>query len=244
VNFIRSILLVISQIISIIPFAFGSLIWSPLPLRWRYRLTMSWLDVSAFLSRWITGIRPTVIGMENIPEQSVIFLSKHQSTWETLFYPTIVNRELCFVFKREILFIPFFGWGIATMDMIHINRKKGLDSFESIAKQGADKLAQNRSIIMFPEGTRIPSGKTGKYKTGGTRLAVRTGAMVVPIAVNSGRLWPKKPFTKKPGEVIVSFGPAISPIGKDHNELMQEVQQWIETEMRRISPQDYLVATA
>jgi 1-acyl-sn-glycerol-3-phosphate acyltransferase len=239
VYWLRSVTLIIAQLITIIPFAFGSLLWSPLPLAWRYRLTMRWLDVSVFLSRWITGIKPTVIGYENIPDEAVIFLSKHQSTWETLFYPTIVNRELCFVFKREILYIPFFGWGIATMKMIHINRSKSIDSFENIIKQGAEKLAQNRSIIMFPEGTRIPSGKIGKYKTGGTRLAVRTGAKIVPIAVNSGRLWPKKPFTKVPGEIIVSFGPAISPENKDHNQLIAEVQTWIEAEMRRISPQDY-----
>ena len=238
-NWLRTILFTIAQIVTVIPWAFGSLLWSPLPLKIRYFLTMHWLNTCLFFSRWILGIKPNVIGKENIPAHSVIFLSKHQSTWETFFYPTIVDRELCFVFKREILFVPFFGWGIATMKMIHINRENAMDSFENIVKQGTAKLAQGRSIIMFPEGTRIPPGQQGKYKSGGARLAVRTGADVVPIAVNSGRLWPKKPFVKTPGVVTVSFGKPISSKGKQADQLMAEVQTWIEAEMRRISPQDY-----
>jgi 1-acyl-sn-glycerol-3-phosphate acyltransferase len=238
-NLLRSILFVIAQVVTVIPWALISLLLAPLPLKWRYMFTMRWLNICMFFSRWILNIKPHVIGKENIPKHSVVFLSKHQSSWETFFYPTIVDRELCYVFKREILYVPFFGWGIGLMNMIHIDRAKGIDSFENIVKQGTEKLAQNRSIIMFPEGTRFPSGKQGKYKTGGTRLAVRAGADIVPIAVNAGRLWPKKPFTKNPGVVTVSFGPAISAKGRDPAELMNEVQEWIETEMRRISPEDY-----
>jgi 1-acyl-sn-glycerol-3-phosphate acyltransferase len=238
-NLLRSILFVIAQVVTVIPWALISLLLAPLPLKWRYMFTMRWLNICMFFSRWILNIKPHVIGKENIPKHSVVFLSKHQSSWETFFYPTIVDRELCYVFKREILYVPFFGWGIGLMNMIHIDRAKGIDSFENIVKQGTEKLAQDRSIIMFPEGTRFPSGKQGKYKTGGTRLAVRAGADIVPIAVNAGRLWPKKPFTKKPGVVTVSFGPAISAKGRDPAELMNEVQVWIETEMRRISPEDY-----
>ncbi len=238
-NLLRSVLFVVAQVITVIPWALACLVQAPFPLAWRYKFTMFWLDICMFFSYWILGIRPNDIGKENIPPQAVIFLSKHQSTWETLFYPTIVDRELCYVFKREILLIPFFGWGIGLLKMIHINRAKGIDSFENIVTQGTEKLTQNRSIIMFPEGTRIPLGQTGKYKTGGTRLAVRTGADVIPIAVNSARLWPKKPFTKKPGVITVSFGKPISSKGKDPNELMNEVQSWIESEMRRISPEDY-----
>ena len=236
---LRSVLFLLGMLVTVIPFAIGSLLWSPLPLKWRYKLTMRWLNVAIWLARHILGIKANVIGEENIPEHSVVFLSKHQSTWETFFYPTIVKRELCFVFKREILFVPFFGWGIATMKMIHINRSKGLDSFENIVSQGIEKLAQGRSVIMFPEGTRIPVGKAGKYKTGGTRLAIRAEADVVPIAVNSGRLWPKTPFTKKSGVVTVSFGPPISSKGKEPGQMMKEVETWIEAEMQRISPQDY-----
>jgi 1-acyl-sn-glycerol-3-phosphate acyltransferase len=238
-NLLRSILFVVAQIVTVIPWALVCLLFAPLPLKWRYLFTMRWLNICMFFSRWILSIKPNVIGKENIPAHSVVFLSKHQSSWETFFYPTIVDRELCYVFKREILFVPFFGWGIGLLNMIHINRAKGVDSFENIVRQGTEKLAQNRSIIMFPEGTRFASGKIGKYKTGGTRLAVRAGADVVPIAVNSGRLWPKKPFTKSPGVITVSFGPAISAKNRDPQELMNEVQAWIETEMRRISPQDY-----
>jgi 1-acyl-sn-glycerol-3-phosphate acyltransferase len=148
-------------------------------------------------------------------------------------------RELCFVFKRELLWLPFFGWGIALLDMIHINRRKGSDAFEHVARQGSDKLAQGRWIIMFPEGTRTPVGGQGRYKSGGARLAIRTGAPVVPIAVNSGECWPRKAFIKRPGTITVSIGPPIASEGLSAEALNQAVERWIETEMRRISPERY-----
>jgi 1-acyl-sn-glycerol-3-phosphate acyltransferase len=166
-------------------------------------------------------------------------LSKHQSTWETFFYPTFMPRELCYVFKRELLYVPFFGWGIGLLDMIHIDRSKGTDAFEAVVRQGSQKLAQGRWIIMFPEGTRIPVGQTGRYKSGGARLAVRTGAPVIPIAVNAGEVWPKRPWIKRPGLVTVSIGPPIKTEGKTPDAVNQEVEAWIETEMRAISPHAY-----
>jgi 1-acyl-sn-glycerol-3-phosphate acyltransferase len=120
--------------------------------------------------------------------------------------------------------------------MIHIDRSRGRDAFESVVRQGQNKLADGRWIIMFPEGTRIPRGERGRYKTGGTRLALRTGASVVPIAVDSARAWPKRPWVKQPGLITVSIGPPIDPQGHDADSLMHAVETWIEDEMQRLDP--------
>ncbi len=148
-------------------------------------------------------------------------------------------RPLVYVFKKEILYIPFFGWGMALLRMIPIDRSRGRDAFASVVQHGKRRLADGQWIIMFPEGTRIPVGQRGKYKSGGTRLAVETDTVVVPIALNSGECWPKNSFIKKPGLITVSIGKPISPQGQDATQLMQQVENWIESEMRVISPHAY-----
>jgi len=236
---LRSALFVLFQLLSVAPYALLCLLWSPLPLHWRYRLTVGWPRMVIWAARRLVGIGHRVIGAENLPDAPAILLSKHQSTWETLFFPTYMPRELCYVFKRELLFIPFFGWGIALLGMIHIDRRRGNDAFEQVVRQGTRKLAEGRWIIIFPEGTRTRAGAQGKYKTGGARLAVRTGVPVVPIAVNSGEFWPRRKFVLRPGVITVSIGPTIASEGKSAEQLSQEVEGWIESEMRRLSPHLY-----
>jgi len=236
---IRSALFLLFQLVTVVPYAFACLALAPAPLHVRYRFTMQWPRAVLWAARVLCGIRWQVEGREHLPDGPAILLSKHQSTWETFYYPSNLPRELCFVFKRELLFLPFFGWGIALLEMIHIDRRRGRDAFESIVAQGTRKLAEGRWIVMFPEGTRTPVGSQGRYKSGGSRLAVRTGAPVVPIAVNAGECWPKGRFVKTPGLVTVSFGPPIASTGRDPEELNQEVERWIESEMRRISPHAY-----
>lgn len=241
---LRAIAFLLFQLATVVPVAFGCLVCAPLPLHWRYRWTMNWPKLVIWGARTILGIRHKVIGAENIPDAPSIVLSKHQSSWETLFYPSYLPHELCYVFKRELLFIPFFGWGIWLLDMIHIDRGRGLDAFEQMVNQGRRKLEEGRWLIMFPEGTRTRVGTKGRYKTGGPRFAVRTGALVVPIAVNSGEFWPRNAFLKTPGEITVSIGAAISPEGKTPDVLGAEVERWIEDEMRRISPHAYTAGAA
>jgi len=236
---VRAVLFLLFELVTVIPVAIGCLLCAPLPLRARYRFTITWPRMVIWAARAILGIRYRVLGEENLPDAPAIVLSKHQSSWETLFYPSHLPHELCYVFKRELLFIPFFGWGIWLLDMIHIDRRRGTDAFEQVVRQGARKLAQGRWLIMFPEGTRTRVGAKGRYKTGGPRFAVRTGALVVPIAVNSGECWPRNAFVKTPGLITVSIGPAIAPSGKTAEQLGAEVEQWIEAEMRRISPHAY-----
>lgn len=236
---LRSIAFTLLQLVTVVPMSLICLLVAPLPRRQRYRITVAWPRMIVWGARVILGIDHRVIGAENLPDGPAILLSKHQSTWETLFYPSYMPRELCFVFKRELLMLPFFGWGIWLLDMIHINRSQGRNAFEEVAAQGSRKLAEGRWIIMFPEGTRTAPGASPRYKTGGARLAVRTGAPVVPIAMNSGDLWPRRAFLKKPGTVTVSIGPPIPTAGRSPEDVLADVQQWIEAEMRRIAPAAY-----
>lgn len=237
----RSTLFLVFQVVTVVPYALLCLLWSPLPLHWRYRLTLGWPRMVLWAARVLLGVRHRMLGFDNLPDGPAVLLSKHQSTWETFFLVCTMPRELCFVFKRELLWVPFFGWGISLLDMIHIDRRRGSDAFEGVVRQGIRKLADGRWIIMFPEGTRTGVGATPRYKTGGTRLAARTGAPVVPIAVNSGEVWPRRAFLIRPGLITVSIGPTIPSAGKPVDQLHAEVQGWIEGEMRRISPHAYAV---
>lgn len=241
---LRSALFHVFHIVTLIPYASACVLWAPLPLSTRYRLTIGWLKLSIGAARLICGIEYRIKGAENLPDGPAILLSKHQSTWETYFYPAWMPREICYVFKRELIWLPFFGWAIGLLNMIHIDRSKGMSAFDNVVRQGVRKLAEGRWIVMFPEGTRIPVGKAGKYKTGGARLACRTGAPVVPIAVNAGECWPRKAFLLRPGLVTVSIGAPIPSAGKSADQLNEEVQRWIETEMRVISPHVYPDAPA
>jgi 1-acyl-sn-glycerol-3-phosphate acyltransferase len=151
----------------------------------------------------------------------------------------IMPHPLAYVFKKELLRIPFFGWAIGSLDMIHIDRKQGTQAFTKVVEQGKRLLDKGTWVIMFPEGTRTARGQQGVYKTGGTRLAIETGAPVVPVAVTSAKCWPKKAFIKTPGIVDISIGKPISSVGREPAELMREVEAWIEAEMRRLDAQAY-----
>ncbi|WP_424194341.1 lysophospholipid acyltransferase family protein [Ampullimonas aquatilis] len=216
--------------------------FSPL---WRYRLIMRpWCKLIIKSARLICGIKYEFKGMENLPDAPAVLLSKHQSAWETIALPAMMPRPLCFVFKRELLRIPFFGWSIGLMKMIHIDRNKGSKAFAEVVQQGKDRLAEGRWIIMFPEGTRIARGKTGKYKSGGARLAKDTNVPVIPIALSAARCWPKNSFIKYPGTITVSIGQPISPVDLTTDELNTQVENWIENEMHQIDPDAYPNATA
>jgi len=236
---IRSFFLTLFLTVTVIPYALACVLWAPLPLRIRYPLTTGWAALAIWAARVITGIRWQVKGAENLPDGPAIVLAKHQSAWETLFLPIFLPREACFIYKRELHRIPFFGWGLALLRMIPIDRAKGRDAFEQVVRVGQQRLDEGRWPVIFPEGTRMPPGKTGRYKMGGALLATRTGAMVIPIAHNAGECWPRNAFIKKPGLVTVSIGPPIDSAGLSAEALNRKVQQWIEDEMRRLNPERY-----
>jgi 1-acyl-sn-glycerol-3-phosphate acyltransferase len=236
---LRSLFYMLFLTVTVIPYAFACIIWSPLPARWRYRLTVGWPGLAIWGARVICGIRWQVRGWENLPDGPCILLSKHQSAWETLFFPSHMPRQVCFVYKRELHRVPFFGWGLALLRMIPIDRSKGRDAFEQVVRLGAQRMAEGRWPLLFPEGTRIAPGKTGRFKMGGALLASRTGAVVIPIAHNAGECWRRNAFIKRPGLITVSIGPAIESQGKSPDELNQHVQEWIEGEMHRLNPERY-----
>jgi 1-acyl-sn-glycerol-3-phosphate acyltransferase len=245
---IRSFVFVLWLAVTVIPWALAVVLASLFIRGDRlYWMCANWLAVAMWGCRVICGVRSRVHGMDNLPpadrQSPVILLSKHQSTWETFTYPTIMSHPLAYVFKRELLYIPFFGWAIGKLDMIHIDRSKRAQAFNKVVEQGKEILAHGSWIIMFPEGTRTPRGSQGTYKSGGTRLAVATGTPVVPIAVSSARCWPRKTFLIRPGTIDISIGKPIPVEGRDADELMREVEAWIEAEMRRLDPDAY-AATA
>jgi 1-acyl-sn-glycerol-3-phosphate acyltransferase len=212
-----------------------SLFWIPrLPM---YAIATSWCRVNLRGAGWICGIRHRAIGVENIPSGpgtgGHIVMSKHSSTWETLAL-TLFFPPLAYVAKKELLALPFFGWGFALASPITIDRKAGTDAMMQIAIQGRERFRQGFWIVVYPEGTRIPAGTRAKYKTGGARLALQLGVPIVPVAHNAGWLWPKGVFGKRPGTVTISFGPPIGPAGKDPLALTTEVERWIEGEVARL----------
>ena len=210
--------------------------------RTRYRIARAWLKLSVDSAGVIMGIRTRITGMEHLPtqeKQGVVLLVKHQSTYETFLMPAIMPRPLAYVFKKELLRVPFFGWSIGSLDMIHIDRGQGVRAFAKVVQQGRALLARGTWVIMFPEGTRVERGQVGQYKSGGTRLAIDAGVPVVPVAVTSARVWPRKAFIKRPGAVDVSIGQPIPSVGRKPDELMREVEDWIEAEVRRLSPAAY-----
>jgi 1-acyl-sn-glycerol-3-phosphate acyltransferase len=236
---LRSALFLVALVVTVAPYAIGTLLWSWLPQRPRYWMVTGWPRLAIWLARMVCGIDYRVEGWENLPAGPAILLPKHQSAWETLWLPSVMPRRLSFVYKRELHRVPFFGWGLGTLGMINIDRSKGQNAFEQVVQQGGEHLRDDWWIVIFPEGTRTPPGSTRRYKTGGARLAVRTNTPAVPIALNSGEFWPRKAFIKRPGTITISIGKPISPEGKSADEMAALVESWIETEMRRLAPHRY-----
>ena len=237
-------------------FMVWALIWSVLiaPLvvisalllrgRWGYHAGKVWRLGIQWGVENLLGIRPKVIGLENMPAEPCVILSKHQSAWETMTLQDYVpNGAYCvFVLKKELLSVPFIGWGLAAMKMISIDRKAGKDALDQVVQQGRERLQQGFYVIVFPEGTRVAPGQKKRYKPGGAYLATHVGCKVVPVAHNAGELWPRQAFLKKSGTVTVSIGPAFDASGMTENEVNQRAEAWIEAEMRRLSPHRYLDA--
>lgn len=245
-NLIRSVLHLLWMGITVIPWATAVLVASPFASSTRlYWMCAHWLGVAVAGGKVLLGIRNRVTGMENLPtgeKASAVLLVKHQSTWETFALPTLMPHPLAYVFKKELLRVPFFGWAIGRLDMIHIDRGRRAEAFNKVVAQGRRLMAEGVWVIMFPEGTRIPRGEKGSYRSGGARLAIECGAPVIPIAVTSAKCWPRKAFIKKPGTVEFSIGKPIPSAGREADELMKEVEDWIEGEMHRLDPEAYAKA--
>ncbi|MBK9160935.1 MAG: 1-acyl-sn-glycerol-3-phosphate acyltransferase [Nitrosomonadales bacterium] len=230
---IRSFVFLLLQIVITPVFAMLALLLFPLPPLTRYRFISQWAKLMLPLLRLVCDIRHEVRGIENIPREPCIVLCKHQSAWETIALQEIFPPQV-WVLKRELLWLPFFGWALALTSPIAINRSDGKGAMKQLLKQGKERLAQGFCVVIFPEGTRVPFGKRGKYKIGGALLAASSGAPVVPVAHNAGRLWGRNAFSKHPGLVTMSIGKPIATQGRKAEEINAEVEAWIENEIQQL----------
>jgi 1-acyl-sn-glycerol-3-phosphate acyltransferase len=233
--FLRSLTFAILLILVTPPYSVVALATFPLPRLVRYRIISSWSRLVIAMARSVLGIRYTVRGLEHLPAGPAIILAKHQSAWETLAFQAIFPPHVL-VLKRSLLWIPFFGWGLALMSPIAIDRSRGASALKRMAVKGAERLAQGFSIAIFPEGTRVPPGSRGTYHPGGAWLALRTGAPIVPVAHNAGLFWGRNAFLKRPGEVTVVVGAPMHATGMSAETLSRQVEQWIESHMEALCP--------
>ena len=230
---LRSVVFLLLQTVLTVVFALLAILTFPFSIFVRYRVITMWNRLIVWLARWVCGIRYQVIGWENLPAAPSIIMAKHQSAWETIALP-ILLPPMAIVLKRELLRIPFFGWGMAMLTPIAIDRAGGRAALKQITEQGKQRLAAGLGVLIFPEGTRVAHGEVGKYGIGGAWLATHADSLVVPVAHNAGQCWSKNAFLKKSGLITVSIGPAIDPKGMKPEALNQQVQLWIEQEMARL----------
>lgn len=233
--FLRSLVFLVAQILVTATYAIFALATAPLPRLARFQLIAGWCHVMVWLADAVLGIRYRVVGEANLPQTPAIILSKHQSAWETFAFQVIFPPHVLVV-KRELLWIPFFGWGLALTSPIAIDRASGPRALRQIIELGRKRLAQGFWVAIFPEGTRVDPGIRGRYRLGGARLAVECSAPVVPVAHNAGLLWRRKAFLKRPGTVTVEIGPVIDPTHHTPESLMAAVEEWIEGRMTVLCP--------
>lgn len=230
---IRSIVYQLGMSVFTLFFAVVALVILPLPRLTRSRIMSGYARCLIAWLQLTCGLRYRVEGLENIPATPSLIMSKHQSAWETLALQLIFPPQV-WVLKRELLWLPFFGWGLASLSPIAIDRSKTKKAMQQVIEQGRDRARCGLWIVIFPEGTRIAAGQRGKYKHGGARLAADVGLPIVPVAHNAGEFWPRNGFCKHAGEITVVIGKPVQPAGRVPEELTAEIEAWIEGEVERI----------
>ncbi len=230
---IRSLIFLLLQLLLTPLFSTFAILTFPFSPLTRYRLISNYARTMLWLLKVVCGIRHEVIGIENIPTSPCVVLCKHQSAWETLALQAIFPPQ-AWVLKRELLWIPFFGWGLAMTSPIAINRSDGKGAVKQLLKQGKQRLAQGFFVVIFPEGTRVPFGQRGKYKVGGALLAASAAVPVVPVAHNAGRLWGRNAFVKRPGTITMSIGAVMDTKGLKADEINARTEAWIENEIQQL----------
>lgn len=230
---LRSTLFALVQSLATVFFALVALLSFPFGPFARYRLITLWNRFVVKAAALICGIRFEIRGRENLPDRPVIVMAKHQSAWETIALPILLPPQ-AMVLKKELLRIPFFGWGLALTSPIAIDRHAGKEALRQIVAQGRHRMEQGFWVTIFPEGTRVKPGEAGRYAIGGAWLATHTQTPVLPVAHNAGEVWPRHSFIKRPGTITVSIGPVISSQGKKADALNAEIKAWIESEMKQL----------
>jgi 1-acyl-sn-glycerol-3-phosphate acyltransferase len=228
--FLRSLLFFIGQVITAPIFTLIALLAMPLNPILRNDLISGWARSMLWWLKVTCNIRHEVTGLENITDSPTIVLSKHQSAWETLAFQAIFPTQV-YVLKRELLWIPIFGWGLAMSSPIAIDRSAGREALKKLVANGQARLNRGFWVVIFPEGTRIAPGERSKYHIGGAWLATHTKTPVLPVAHNAGEYWAKNTFIKKPGVIKMHIGKPIQTTGLKADALNHQVEGWIEAEM-------------
>ncbi len=232
-----SIFVVICTVLTVL-YGTASLLLGGLSQVTRHRIIISWCRLVVALARWICGVKYNVIGREHLQglEAPVVVLSKHQSTWETL-YLQILFFPASTILKKQLLDIPFFGWGLRGLRPIAIDRENPRDALRQVKAGGIQGVEDGLNIILFPEGTRMEAGERGKYARSGAEIAIKSGANITPIAMNAGLYWPNKAFIKYPGTIQLVIGEPIESANKTSRDLTGEVESWIESTMATLPTQ-------
>lgn len=232
--FLRSFIFSIGMILStiLIGFALPASALFAFRVRTKVARMYAWFIVHSL--RVLCGVNYQVRGQENIPEGAAILFSKHQSTWETYALQLILPPQV-WVFKRELLWLPFFGWGLAALKSISIDRSSGRKAIKQIVEQGRQRLDAGIWVTIFPEGTRVAPGEHKRWGIGGAILAQQTGYPIVPVAHNAGEFWAKRSFIKQPGTIQVIIGKPVETKGRKAADINNEVETWMNSVMAEIS---------
>lgn len=233
VLYVRAWLFYVGLFVLTIPFSLLAILLIPLPAVMRSRWVSGWAHAVMWWLKVTCNLRYEVTGREYIPATPSIILAKHQSAWETIALQSIFPPQV-WVLKRELLMIPFFGWGLWAVGSIPIDRSSGREALKKLVNHGKDRLKRGLWVVIFPEGTRTAPGARGKYHIGGAWLASHTETAVVPVAHNAGRFWRKNSILKYPGVIQVVIGQPIDTTGLKPDAVNKQVEEWIEAEMLQL----------
>ncbi len=211
------------------------IIWPILPYSWRWRIVTCWNRFVMFWIRICCGVRFEVSGQKHVDKFPCVVMAKHQSTWETMFLQYYFG-PCSTILKKELLRIPFFGWGLASLRPIAIDRRSPMQALKDVKSKGIERLQQGNNFLIFPEGTRTPVGQVGNYARSGADIAISAGVPIIAVAHNAGECWPHKHFIKYPGTIRVVISEPFATAGKDRKELTEEVKNWIEGEIAKMPP--------
>ena len=242
-QYLASLVFSLCMIVLTIIFSLIGILLYPLPPTTHYQVMRQYAILNINILKYLCRINYQVEGLENIPTTTSIIFSKHQSTWETMALQVFFPAH-SFIVKRELLWLPFFGWGLASMRPVAINRGSGRKAIAQLLSKGKALLESGRWLVIFPEGTRVRPGQHKRYKIGGALLAAESGFPIVPVAHNAGEFWPRRGFLKRPGTVKVVIGPVIKTRDRKPEDILAEAETWIETTMTKISPATHTTSSS
>ena len=224
--------------VSVVPYSCWVLLTAPLtPRDHAWRVARSWAGTVIALLRMLCGLKYRIEGTEHLPQQPAVVLMKHSSAWETIAQLILFPKQV-WVMKRQLLWVPFFGWALAVFSPIAIDRKGGRQAVEQVLRQGQERLGEDRWVIIFPEGTRVAPGERRRYGLSGALLAALTELPVIPVTHNAGDFWPRRGLIKRPGTIRMVIGPPIEAAGRSPRDVNRDVETWIETTLEEIRRQD------